>query len=380
MLAEDFAQITARLDQVNAQGDEAKGFLERLTEAAREVGEAWCGSWVGYHSTIYYEDLKSPPPGAMFDPEWGFMGSFTSRTYGNWEIFDPNEIQTVIYNRAGDPNMEQMNMARISGSDAEIGFEDCKMQILSILKIAIAEQSDDFLAELENKVNDLSTVSKAEVQKKFQPSGRVMTRDSTAASQGAKPPPHFRVLSEALALQYTFGVVTILIRISKQAELHIARRETHKRETRISGTRIFIGHGRSPVWREMKEFITDRLNLPVDEFNRVPVAGLTSIDRLSQMLEAASIAFLIMTGEDEQSDGKVQARMNVVHEAGLFQGRLGFRRAIIILEDGCEEFSNIAGLGQIRFGKGNIKEAFEEIREVLEREGLLKSLPSMQSA
>ncbi len=89
------------------------------------------------------------------------------------------------------------------------------------------------------------------------------------------------------------------------------------------------------------------------------------------MLDDAGIAFLILTGEDELFDGKVQARLNVVHEAGLFQGRLGFTKAIILLEDGCDEFSNIQGLGQIRFPKGNLKQAFEEIRRVLEREGLL---------
>jgi predicted nucleotide-binding protein len=80
-----------------------------------------------------------------------------------------------------------------------------------------------------------------------------------------------------------------------------------------------------------------------------------------------------MTAEDELADGKIQARTNVVHEAGLFQGRLGFSRAIILLEEGCDEFSNIQGLGQIRFPKGNIKAVFEEIRLVLEREGLLES-------
>ena len=65
--------------------------------------------------------------------------------------------------------------------------------------------------------------------------------------------------------------------------------------------------------------------------------------------------------------------MNVVHEAGLFQGRLGFTKAIILLQEGCEEFSNIEGLGQIRFPKGNIQAVFEEIRRVLEREGLIES-------
>jgi predicted nucleotide-binding protein len=78
-----------------------------------------------------------------------------------------------------------------------------------------------------------------------------------------------------------------------------------------------------------------------------------------------------LTGEDEQADGRLRARMNVIHEAGLFQGRLGFTRAIVLLEQGCEEFSNIHGLGQIRFPKGNIKAAFDEVRQILEREGLI---------
>ena len=30
----------------------------------------------------------------------------------------------------------------------------------------------------------------------------------------------------------------------------------------LAGKRIFIGHGRSPLWRELKDFIADRLGLP----------------------------------------------------------------------------------------------------------------------
>ena len=76
------------------------------------------------------------------------------------------------------------------------------------------------------------------------------------------------------------------------------------------------------------------------------------------MLEESCMAFLIMTGEDEQADGSLHARDNVIHEVGLFQGRLGFKRAIILLEKGCQEFSNIHGLGQIRFPEGEIEAAF----------------------
>lgn len=146
---------------------------------------------------------------------------------------------------------------------------------------------------------------------------------------------------------------------------------TKGKKEEFIGTNIFIGHGGSKEWKNLKDFIQGRLNLPWDEFNRVPIAGITNIARLSEMLDAAAFAFLVMTAEDEQADGSLQARMNVIHEAGLFQGKLGFNRAIVLLEDGCKEFTNIQGLGQIRFPKGNIKAVFEDVREVLEREGII---------
>lgn len=137
------------------------------------------------------------------------------------------------------------------------------------------------------------------------------------------------------------------------------------------GRRIFIGHGRSPIWRELKDFIQDRLSLPWDEFNREVVAGIGTSDRLQTMLNSSSFAFLVMTAEEEHFDSTVHARPNVIHEVGLFQGKLGMRRAIVLLEEGCSEFSNIVGLGQIRFPKGNISVAFEDIRRVLERENVV---------
>ena len=135
---------------------------------------------------------------------------------------------------------------------------------------------------------------------------------------------------------------------------------------------IFIGHGRSPVWRELKDFLADRLALPWDEFNRDSVAGIATTERLVQMLDSASFAFLVMTAEDEHADTTVHARANVIHEVGLFQGRLGMRKAIVLLEEGCHEFSNIHGLSHIPFSRGRVSSAFEEIRRVLERERIVR--------
>jgi predicted nucleotide-binding protein len=137
------------------------------------------------------------------------------------------------------------------------------------------------------------------------------------------------------------------------------------------GSKIFIGHGRSPIWRELKEFLGERLNLECEEFNRESTAGISTTERLQKMLDSSSFAFLLMTGEDEYVDNTYHARENVIHEVGLFQGRLGAKKAIILLEDGCNEFSNITGLGQIRFPRGKLSVAFEEIRRVLEREEII---------
>jgi len=136
--------------------------------------------------------------------------------------------------------------------------------------------------------------------------------------------------------------------------------------------KVFIGHGQSPLWRELKDFLSERLGLAWDEFNREAVAGFTTFERISQMLSEAEFAFLILTAEDAHLDKSLHARENVVHEVGLFQGRLGPRRAIILLENDCEEFSNIVGLSQIRFPRGHISATFEEIRRVLEREKVLQ--------
>jgi predicted nucleotide-binding protein len=89
------------------------------------------------------------------------------------------------------------------------------------------------------------------------------------------------------------------------------------------------------------------------------------------MLDEAGFAFLVLTGEDLGEAGESRPRENVIHEVGLFQGRLGFNRAIVLQEDGCSTFSNIHGLTVIRFRKDDLFSCSERIRDVLQREGLI---------
>ncbi|MGA0556617.1 TIR domain-containing protein [Larkinella sp. VNQ87] len=138
-----------------------------------------------------------------------------------------------------------------------------------------------------------------------------------------------------------------------------------------SAGKIFIGHGRSKLWARVQLFIKEDLGLPTLVFEDESRTGETIVNILAQFLDQASFAILIMTAEDETAEGKIRARQNVIHEAGLFQGRLGFEKVIILKQNNIEEFSNIAGLQYIPFSSDNIEQTFYEIQRKLKKAGIL---------
>ena len=136
----------------------------------------------------------------------------------------------------------------------------------------------------------------------------------------------------------------------------------------IEKPKVFVGHGRSTLWRDLKDHLHDKHSYEVVAYEVGSRAGHAIRNILEEMLAKSSFAVLAMTAEDQTIDGQFRTRQNVVHETGLFQGRLGFNRAIVLLEDGLEEFSNIQGIEQIRFAKGNIKETYGEVLATIKRE------------
>ncbi|MCB6177008.1 nucleotide-binding protein [Rhodobacter sp. Har01] len=372
-LHEELFSIAERLE--GAATDEAlknaEPALEKLEKAATEAGRAFSGSWQGYHANVYYKGLQPPPPGAHFSQEWGLLHTFGSLgSKGDWEEQDPIKLASELRKKAGKPDMAEILAASQSAIDS---FKDAKSEIESILASADTRGTDQFLSKLRGELEKIEPMTAGDVVQSWAPTGTIMTRDTVTFGQGTRVPPHKVILAEVASIRHSFGICASAAKIAWKAGSHMERTQKNEvRQARI-GTNVFIGHGRSPLWRELKDFVQDRLHLPWDEFNRVPVAGVTNQTRLSEMLDAAAIAFVIMTAEDETAEGAMQARMNVIHEVGLFQGRLGFTRAIVLLESGCTEFSNIQGLGQIRFPTGNIGACFEEVRRVLEREGLAES-------
>ena len=376
---DELREHAARLDAVASEGDgpAIAGPVRALMESCAEVAASASGSWLGYHSRVYYRDFQAPPAGARFSPEWGFIATqFIPGTRGDWVEYSQHDVVRAIETLAETPDL---SAAEAHSERARRAFEEGKAVLTSILTTELQARDDSYVRQVLEEIQATAPLTQDMVASLQAPRGHILTRDMTAMSQGQLAPPHVVYVAHLIEIVDPGRRCRELGEVARRVGDHLERvagvlgtpAEALRSGTRAGIPVIFIGHGRSSLWRTLKDFIAGRLQLDWDEFNRISPAGIGTIDRLRTMLDRASFAFLVLTAEDAHEDGTQHARENVIHEAGLFQGRLGFERAIILLEEGCEEFSNIEGLGQIRFPGGRIDAAFEEIRLVLEREGLI---------
>lgn len=356
-----------------AQKFEEKGFDKQLAnfeDVIRKVHRASSNSWIGYHANVYYAQFETPRAGDHFSAEWGFQSEFMHPVSANWVEYTPETVRQFIYDQVGTSEKLEITDFATSTSQLFIQMQD---QLVNLLNILLEETKSEVIEGYRDEAKELKSFLPAKkLREAMHPRGQFMSRDSLAMSQGFMVPPHIDVKCRLYSLKSHFIKIGELAKISERTATYIRQKYRENIPEKNLEGMIFIGHGRSLMWRDLSTFLKDRLKLDWDEFNREPTAGISIKERLETMLDHASFAFIIMTAEDEHSDNSMHARENVIHEVGLFQGRLTFKRAIILLEDGCQEFSNIHGIGQIRFPKGNIRSTFEDIRLVLEREGLVE--------
>lgn len=150
------------------------------------------------------------------------------------------------------------------------------------------------------------------------------------------------------------SVVSRIIDLTREQAAHC---QIEKPQPEPERPHVFIGHGQAPDWRTLNQWL-DRMGIHCSAFETLPHEGRTIERTLEHALDDVNFAILVLTGEDQKADNSLQARQNVVHELGLFQGQLGWSNALILLEDGTHEFSNIAGTHQLRYKKGEISSTF----------------------
>lgn len=363
LIAEQAGALADRSAEIDDDG------LSLLEEAAESIGRAWSQSSLGYQANVYYKDFSTPPAGHMFSREWGFLGMFHG-TVGDWERHSADEVVALIQSRAGDIDLRLVRQA----SEAVRGAAQA---LIEKARSAAARAPLPYDAYLTERLEGLAHVALPSVRNlqcslMNVPQGNVPVRDMQAYEGGWQVAGHQLVLGEIAYIRSPYRVALNLAETCRGIGAHLEAKETSAGPLLMqAGSKVFIGHGgTSKEYLTLGVWLADE-GLGWEVFDREPTAGLSTKERLSEMLDRAQIAFLLMTAEDGANDGSMRARENVVHEVGLFQGRLGFTKAIVLLEEGCSEFSNIFGLGQIRFPRGNIRGAFDEIRQVLRREGVL---------
>lgn len=136
---------------------------------------------------------------------------------------------------------------------------------------------------------------------------------------------------------------------------------------------IFIGHGRSNLWNEVVRMLKDDCELDcINYFEKETHAGKFIGDALREFNRETTFAIIVMTAEDETSEGELRARQNVIHEIGFFQGKLGFEKVAILKQKQVESSTNIDGLQYIEFDESHIKQTFYELQKMLKREKIIK--------
>src|SRR5262245_21831509 len=179
--------------------------LKDLQDAAHQVGQALSGSWLGYHSRVYYEDFAVPPPGANFSQEWGLMDmSLTSLgSRGRWREYKYADVEAHIEALAKHPNLDP---AQDAARHVDEVFDKGKAEIISILETELTRQPDAFLSNLKTQLDKFEAMSKIDIAREWSPKGQIFTRDTTAAGQGTTVPAHVDVAAKVASLRRSFGI------------------------------------------------------------------------------------------------------------------------------------------------------------------------------
>jgi predicted nucleotide-binding protein len=253
---------------------------------------------------------------------------------------------------------------------------------LKILSEALWEavKSDiDFFSAISSFVKQLSEINYSELDKNDLNEIKIYTgnierffNDYRPTGSGLYIPPHQTSRNDSTVKRIN-EIVSQLNRMDEESLANEVGVLIPKKLTKkdIKGGKVFIGHGRSKLWARVQLFLKDELGIDTFTFESESRTSESIIQILEEFLSSSSFAILILTAEDETAEGTVRARQNVIHEAGLFQGRLGFDKVVLLKQENAEELSNLAGLQYIPFNEENIEQCFYELQRKLKKSGVI---------
>lgn len=215
------AEVLAGLRK-HSQSAEIQEAIESLWSAAYSVNRSWSGSCIGYHANVYYRDFEPPPPEQNFSVEWGITGGMFG-SQGEWMERDPEDVQQVIYERAG-----VSDDAVLVDFNDRVGerFEEQRFMVLSVLS-ALSKRlgPDDFLSLTRAKTDRMTLSTFSDLVSSLMPKGQLSTRDQRAVMEGSCIPRHYHVLARVMQTKKIIEAIGQLQTLVNTIRQHVVRAE-----------------------------------------------------------------------------------------------------------------------------------------------------------
>ena len=223
--------VLKRLDEFqeesNQELNETIEQFKKLTEAAGKISESWSGSWLGYHSELYYGDFEKPPLENRFSPEWGGTHGLPA----GWETREEQDVKARIEEIAN----VQFDTVEPSARKLLKRAREVQTEILVEMSPLYSMEGLDKENELLKRIEEHRWGRSAQKFVDANMPENFMSRDSTAFSQGARVPAH--VYYQAIASEHESRVVSVesFVNLSRRFLRQTLRQLAHLETTGSPG-------------------------------------------------------------------------------------------------------------------------------------------------
>jgi predicted nucleotide-binding protein len=140
----------------------------------------------------------------------------------------------------------------------------------------------------------------------------------------------------------------------------------------INNKKIFVVHGRNEISRlELCTILKEDFKLEPIVLQDKPNNSIETIISKFERLARECSAVIVLFTPDDNAEGNMRVRQNVIFELGYFLGKFqdeGNRRIIILKKGEVEIPSDISGILYLEYSK-SVKESFHELKNQLEHWG-----------
>lgn len=172
--------------------------LNELSKITTKIQESSSGSWIGFHSRLYYKGYKKPKWDESFDSEWGSLHGIPE----TWEEKTYDDVSSFI--KTHSKGKDILDIQRSLTREVEAAK---KLQQKVCTELSLVRNLKNYSKEIEilEKIENIKWgLSSNEIIRGYTPRHH-MSRDTLAVSQGVFTPPHIEYYAKVL---YCFSVIS----------------------------------------------------------------------------------------------------------------------------------------------------------------------------